>query len=64
MATPPISNHWIYRKFQYLISCCSQIVRSRRWYQAHRPKPSADGRKAYAKEVKVKYPLAKITTRP
>ena len=46
------------------LSSCSQMVRSHRWYQAHRPEAQRRRREAYAKEVKTKYPRAKITTRP
>ncbi len=52
------------RRQRYCSSSCSQMVRSHRWYQAHRPEAQRRRREAYAKEVKTKYPRAKITTRP
>ena len=53
------------RRQQYCSLGCSQMVRSHRWYEAHRPEAQRRRREAYAKEVKAKYPRAKIkTTRP
>ena len=53
------------RRQQYCSLSCSQMVRSHRWYEAHRPEAQRRRREAYAKEVKAKYPRAKIkTTRP
>ena len=53
------------RRQLYCSSSCSQMVRSHRWYEVHRPEAQRRRREAYAKEVKAKYPRAKIkTTRP
>ena len=41
---------------------CSQMVRSLRWYEAHRPEDQRRPREAYAKEVKAKYLRVQITT--
>ena len=53
------------RRQRYCSSSCCQMVRSHRWYEAHRPEAQRRRRETYAKEVKAKYPGAKIkTTRP
>ncbi len=50
------------RRQLYCSSSCSQMVRSHRWYEVHRPEAQRRRREAYAKEVKAKYPRAKIKT--
>ena len=52
------------RRQRYCSSSCSQMVRSHRWYEAHRPEAQRRRREADAKEVKAQYPRAKVTTRP
>ena len=50
------------REEEYCSLSCSQMVRSLRWYEAHRPEDQRRPREAYAKEVKAKYLRVQITT--
>ena len=51
------------RRQQYCSPRCSQIMRSRRWYAAHRPEAQRRRREAYQAQVKTVYPRAKVATR-
>ena len=51
------------RRQQYCSPRCSQIMRSRRWYAAHRPEARSRRRQAYQAQVKTVYPRAKVATR-
>ena len=48
------------RRQQYCSPRCSQIMRSRRWYAAHRPEARSRRRQAYQAQVKTVYPRAKV----
>ena len=51
------------RRQQYCSPRCSQIMRSRRWYAAHRPEARSRRREAYQAQVKTVYPRAKVAAR-
>ena len=51
------------RRQQYCSPRCSQIMRSQRWYAAHRPEAQRRRREAYQAQVKKVYPRAKVATR-
>lgn len=51
------------RRQAYCCAECSQRVRSRRWYEEHREKARERRRDAYERQIRQKYPRAKLASR-